>query len=309
MSILGNDISTYQGEPIDFQKMKAAGCQFLYIRLGVGWNKDARFDQNRKGAKEAGIPWGCYWLPWDSSNTGNLLKNYADMVGGDWGDLPPAIDVELEGTGLPLYIYWLNYTEPLWIKHIGDDAPAIRKKLTFYTRASFFNTLTNTNNYKQELGQRTNLWVAHYTYDPAKKPIMPKDSWADYLIHQYSADENSLGATYGVKSKAIDMNYLNGSADDYIEWAGLGEYEEPDPPVPPEPQPQYVRVIAKQVGGQPGWLFFRSRPEIYSGDGVAVGYGVKLKLLSPDPINGMWHVTIDDFEGYVSAGTKYTERA
>ena len=295
--ILGNDISTYQHEPIDFHRMKAAGCQFLYIRVGVGWNKDARFEQNRRGAREAGIPFGTYWVPYPSNTTSALLENYAFLHSGDWGDLPPAIDVETSGLGLALFIYWLNFTEPLWIKHIGNDAPAIRKKLLFYTRASHFNGYANTNNYKQELGRRTNLWVAHYTYSPDKKPTLPKDSWTDYLIHQYSADENSLGATYGVKSKAIDMNYWNGSELDFFEWSGViaGEPSEPPPPVQ-----RYVRVKVN-------WLFFRNRPEFYSGDGVAVGKGVKLKLLEPEPVNGLWHVGLDNFEGYVSAGTKYTE--
>lgn len=281
--------------------MKSAGCQFVYIRIGVGWNKDTRFEQNRKGAKEAGIPWGSYWVPYPSNTTGALLQNYANMHGGDWGDLPPAIDVETSGLGLALFIYWLNFTEPLWIKHVGEDAPAIRKKLVFYTRASHFNGYSNTLNYKQQLGQRTNLWVAHYTYSPNKKPTLPRDSWTDYLIHQYSADENSLGATYGVRSKAIDMNYWNGNAQDFLEWSGVIAGEPSEPPPPIEPKPQYVRVKAN-------WLFFRNRPEFYVGDGVAVGKGVKLKLLEPEPVNGLWHVELDNYEGYVSAGTKYTER-
>lgn len=306
--ILGNDISTYQGEPIDFHKMKAAGCQFLYIRVGVGWNKDTRFEQNRRGAREAGIPWGTYWVPYPSNTTGALLQNYANMHGGDWGDLPPCIDVETSGLGLALFIYWLNFTEPLWIKHIGSDAPAIRQKLVFYTRASHFNGYTNTLNYKQQLGQRTNLWVAHYTYSPEKKPTLPRDSWTDYLIHQYSADENSLGANYGVKSRAIDMNYFNGSEQDFLEWSGVAAGEPSEPPPPPETK-QYVRVIAKQANGQPGWLFFRDTADLNYTEQLAIGYGELLELLSPEPVNGMWHVkTKRGRIGYISAGTKYSER-
>lgn len=257
--ILGNDISSYQGEPIDFHKMKAAGCQFLYIRVGLGWNKDTRFEQNRAGAKAAGIPWGCYWLPWPTSTTNALLQNYAAMVGDDWGDLPPALDVETSGLGLALFINWLNFTERLWLNHISPTAPEIRKKLVLYTRASHFDQYSNVNLYKQELGRRTSLWVAHYTYSPDKKPLLPRDSWSDYLIHQYSADENSLGATYGVKSKAIDINYFNGDAEKFINWSGLGEMEDPQ-----EPADKYVRVVNCE------WLSFRNRPEVYKGDRPAI---------------------------------------
>ena len=54
MLILGNDVSLYQGD-IDFRKMKQAGCQFVYILLGWGWNKANRVDEYRRLAKEAGI--------------------------------------------------------------------------------------------------------------------------------------------------------------------------------------------------------------------------------------------------------------
>ena len=301
MSILGNDISSWQEAPIDFAKMKSAGCQFLYIRAGVGWTKDRYFDQNKAGAREAGIPWGSYWIPWVTQSQNALLDNYEWMLGDDWGDLPPALDVETKGLSLAMFIYWLNFTEPKWLARIPADAAEVRRKLVFYTRASHFNQYTNVLQYKQALGQRTNLWVAHYTHSPLKLPALPKDSWSTYLIHQYSADENSLGSAFGVQSKAIDVNSFNGDAELYLEWIGVQE----GTPLPP--RDRYIKIVAKKWDGQPGFLFFRDKPEWDSDAFLAVGYGEVIKLVDTNIVNGHWHVNRGGFDGWVSASPKYTQ--
>ena len=59
----GIDISVHNGK-IDFEKLKAAGAQFVIVRAGLGKyakQKDARFEENYAGAKAAGIPVGAYW--------------------------------------------------------------------------------------------------------------------------------------------------------------------------------------------------------------------------------------------------------
>ena len=59
----GIDVSVHNGK-IDFEKVKAAGIQFVIVRAGLGKyakQKDANFDANYAGAKAAGIPVGAYW--------------------------------------------------------------------------------------------------------------------------------------------------------------------------------------------------------------------------------------------------------
>ena len=239
--IFGNDVSRYQNNPtvnngkIDFKKMKAAGSKFVYIRLGVGFNKDVYYEINKAGAKEAGLPWGFYYVPWPVSNTGALLKAYESMVGGDWGDIPPAIDVETAGLGLGLFIEWVNFTEKRWLAQITNNYSVsiatisdVRKKLVFYTRATHFDTYTNLKGLKEQLGLRTSLWIAHYTYSPLKLPRMPKNSWSNYLIHQYSADENRLGFEYGVASLQIDMDFFNGDEKLFLNWVGATSLPTPN---------------------------------------------------------------------------------
>lgn len=59
----GIDVSTHNGN-IDWNKVKADGIDFAILRAGYGCElsqKDARFEENYKNAKVAGIPVGAYW--------------------------------------------------------------------------------------------------------------------------------------------------------------------------------------------------------------------------------------------------------
>lgn len=68
VSKVGIDVSYYQGE-IDWNKVKASGVDFVIIRLGFrGYGKegklvlDSYYEQNIKGAKEAGLDVGVYFF-------------------------------------------------------------------------------------------------------------------------------------------------------------------------------------------------------------------------------------------------------
>jgi len=59
----GIDVSVHNGD-IDWKKVKADGIEFAILRAGYGRElsqKDARFEENYKNAKVAGIPVGAYW--------------------------------------------------------------------------------------------------------------------------------------------------------------------------------------------------------------------------------------------------------
>jgi len=225
MSIIGNDISRYQGN-VNFEQMKAAGSKFVYIRLGYGYTKDKKFEEYKQQAKLSGMLWGTYWVPTSTARVQNLLDAYFALSGGEWGDLPPAIDVETDGLGLGLFKMWHDQTRVLWEKTLPRNTADIRKKPTFYTRASHFDRYIDAKKIKAFLGEHCNLWVAHYTYSIDKKPTLPKN-WKDYLIHQYSADENGMGAEYGVSSRSIDLDSFNGDEFKFMEWTGLSQMDDP----------------------------------------------------------------------------------
>lgn len=58
--VLGIDVSEWQGENIDYAKLKASGCQYVIIRAGYATNIDECFIINYQNARAAGMPLGVY---------------------------------------------------------------------------------------------------------------------------------------------------------------------------------------------------------------------------------------------------------
>ena len=95
----GIDVSRYQGD-IDFNKVKAAGCEFVYLRAMIYNNNelgtDRKFEQYYADAKAAGLKIGVYYYSTDSTiemlheHTAELLK----VLNGKQIDLPVAFDWE-----------------------------------------------------------------------------------------------------------------------------------------------------------------------------------------------------------------------
>ena len=63
-TMVGIDVSKWQGD-IDFNKVKAAGCEFVIMRCGVYYEKefklDPTFEKNYANAKAAGLKVGIYY--------------------------------------------------------------------------------------------------------------------------------------------------------------------------------------------------------------------------------------------------------
>ena len=95
----GIDVSRYQGD-INFEKVKAAGCEFVMLRAMIYNNgelgEDRKFEQYYKDAKAAGLKIGAYYYSTDSTiemlkeHTDELLKVLKDKE----LDLPVAFDWE-----------------------------------------------------------------------------------------------------------------------------------------------------------------------------------------------------------------------
>ena len=96
---VGIDVSRWQ-ESIDFDKLKAAGCEFVYMRLG-GYDNgehytDRYFPANLAGAKAAGMQIGIYWHSEDC-NAAEIKASVEYLTGvlnGEKLDFPVAFDWE-----------------------------------------------------------------------------------------------------------------------------------------------------------------------------------------------------------------------
>ena len=96
---VGIDVSRWQ-ETIDFDKLKAAGCEFVYMRLG-GYDNgehytDRYFPANLAGAKAAGMKIGIYWHSEDcnAEEIKASVEYLTGVLNGEKLDFPVAFDWE-----------------------------------------------------------------------------------------------------------------------------------------------------------------------------------------------------------------------
>lgn len=97
-SMKGIDVSVHNGN-IDWQKVKSSGIDFAIIRAGYGRElsqKDARFEENYRNAKAAGIPIGAYWYSYAMSEDEARLEAdvFLSVIKGKQFEFPVYFDVE-----------------------------------------------------------------------------------------------------------------------------------------------------------------------------------------------------------------------
>ena len=96
----GIDVSRWQGD-IDWKSVKADGIEFAIIKAGgsdAGFYKDRKFEQNYKGAKDAGIAVGSYYFVGSgctSTEDGKAdARRFVEMLAGKKFEMPVYIDLE-----------------------------------------------------------------------------------------------------------------------------------------------------------------------------------------------------------------------
>jgi lysozyme len=196
--IKGCDISVYQherdpaghptGTPVDFQKMKAAGIKFAWVRaITLAGGVDAAFMLNWNGLKSVGIPRGAYGFAnqFDPIGYASRLHDVVSATG-DMGELPPALDYESGQLTYSATLSWLQHVEALW----GRRPIIYTSKSKWYVAAPPW-----TSSYP--------LWVA--SWKSAPPPTMPA-GWSDWSVWQVGTP--AYGLQYGVRSKEIDADVM-----------------------------------------------------------------------------------------------------
>lgn len=211
MYTLGADVSFYQDDeetpqPIDFEKMKRGGIKFVIIRAGQSTWVDREFSTSWVNAKKAGIPRGSYWFYDSRSEPRAQARLWLKTLGNDLGELPLWCDFEDLYSGP--YHGWKHWYD--FMDELLKSAPI--EKLGIYT--GYYYWLDNTVE-KQipvtslQWFSQFPLWIARYKAD---SPLVPVP-WNDWTIWQYT-DEGD-GRFYGVESLELDMNYFNGSIEEF----------------------------------------------------------------------------------------------
>ena len=196
---IGVDISRWQ-EDVDFEKLKAAGVDYVMIRAGyrgTSWSgrlvKDLYVDQNYAGAKAAGLKVGFYFF--SQARTVAEAKEEAEFlldIVKDWDvDLPLVCDWEYFNKSDTPRVYGLSR------RRVTDCIKAFCETVQdagYYAMVYTANYMVKNNIYLEELGEY-GLWYADYrNYLSSTFRV---DMW------QYTASGKISGITGNV-----DMNVL-----------------------------------------------------------------------------------------------------
>jgi len=193
--ITGIDVSKYQGK-VDFEKVKAAGIRYVFVRATEGITyQDAFIKQNLEEAREAGLVIGAYHFYETDDDPVSQLNNFTSMVTLQAGDLPPVVDIEKlhdnDQVDLTQNIQtYLNGLE----RHY-------KIKPIIYSGKNFANKyITTFSEYP--------LWLAEYQ---SLYPTLPQ-GWDKWTFWQYS----QTGKIDGI-SGDVDVNRYNGEESSFKE--------------------------------------------------------------------------------------------
>ncbi|MCR5166461.1 MAG: glycoside hydrolase family 25 [Oscillospiraceae bacterium] len=186
--ILGIDVSKWQGD-IDFDAVKAAGCEFVIMRIGAdidGIYEDTYYRKNIEGAEAAGLRTGIYI--YTTANSEEEIRAEAEWINnvlsGRKLDLPIAFDWEDFACyqQYNISIHDMNGLYALFdecMESYGYDTMLYGGK---YNLRDFWQT-------------DSKVWLAHYTDQT--------DYTGDYSIWQFSCT-GSIDGIYGY----VDVNVI-----------------------------------------------------------------------------------------------------
>lgn len=157
---IGLDISHWQGD-IDFDKVKTAGVEFVYIRVGRGngiggeYVLDTKFEQNIEGFNRVGIPVGVYFYSYANSKE-DAIKEAKWVLG----------QIKKYKVDLEIVFDWENWSSfqefDLSFKKLTDVAESFAKTVQ---SKGYIGMLYSSKNYLENIWYPVEfpVWLAHYT--------------------------------------------------------------------------------------------------------------------------------------------------
>jgi hypothetical protein len=194
----GYDLSHWNGVVND-QVGRQKGLRFSYIKLTEGTTGvDSMASVNWPEQKAVGFLRGGYhFLRQMTGNSqagidqaNHFVDTILDLLGGDFGELPMAVDVEVQLNAIVIQAFVQRIFERL------NYYPLI------YTSPNAWNTLVSGN---KAWATVCKLWVAHwYTSNPTVPP-----PWSTWTVHQYTDIAN--GPEYGCQAAELDLDRAKSS--------------------------------------------------------------------------------------------------
>lgn len=190
---IGIDVSHWQGD-IDFEKVKDAGVEFVYIRVGRGdgigekYVLDDKFKQNIEGFNKVGIPVGVYFYSYANSTKDAIkeAKWVMKQIKKYKVDLEIAFDWE----------NWSSFQEfDLSFHKLTEVSNAFNKAVE---KNGYKGMLYSSKNYLETIwsNEKYAVWLAHYTEQT--------DYQGKYKIWQISSN----GKVSGLDDNLVDINIM-----------------------------------------------------------------------------------------------------
>lgn len=236
------DTSKWQNDPttpkgIDFEIMKASGCQGVIMKVGQGGFIDRDWKANLENAKKAGLPVGGYWYYDNKFTPKSQAKKFLEET---QETLELGLWLDLEDRSQGQYRGWKRWYD--FLEEVKSARP--NAKIGIYTGYYYWTEYTQGSGIPPaslKYFEQYPLWIA--SYNPA--PKIPKP-WENHTIWQFT--DLLDGKFYGVESKELDGNYFNGTKEDYEKLFGISSA----PVENPQPSQKFIvglQEYALSLGG------------------------------------------------------------
>jgi len=188
---IGIDVSHWQGN-INYKRLKKAGVEFVYIRvgrgdgIGEGYVLDEKFIKNIKGFNKVGIPVGVYFYS-NANNKNDAIKEAKWVI-----KQIKKYDVSLE-----IVFDWENWSKfqdyNLSFYSLTETANAFTETVE---KAGYKGMVYSSKNYLETIWYKINsdIWLAHYT--------SKTDYEKEYKVWQLCNN----GKVAGIEDNLVDIN-------------------------------------------------------------------------------------------------------
>jgi lysozyme len=195
----GIDVSHFQGT-VNWPEVAGSGASFAFVKATQGITYvDPHFTVNWPAMKSAGLLRGAYHFYEPADDPHSQAQHFLSTVSLEPGDLPPVLDVEING-GVSDGQLWSGVST--WLQVVQA---ATGRQPIVYTAPGFWNGNS------PDLALTCHpLWLADY----ASQPTLP-EGWSTWQFWQHS----QTGTVPGV-SAAVDLNLFNGTVQQLHEWLG-----------------------------------------------------------------------------------------
>ncbi len=198
----GLDVSRWQG-PIDWRQAKASGVSFVFMKATEGGDfLDPMFEEHRRGAQAAGVPWGAYHYYYFCRPAREQAQWFIQNVP-KGADLPHVLDME-----------WTPHSKTCTLRPDGRTVRAEAQKFLdilerhygrrpiVYTTVDFYG---DTNIARLP---KTDFWLRSVAGHP--RQVYPGAVWRFW---QYTG----TGLVPGVQGK-VDINVFSGPPEIWAQW-------------------------------------------------------------------------------------------